>query len=129
MPEPCSPSQWEVFDAAAKKELSKGGTSAEWVASHFPFVDFFADAPQPLFKTRAMVEDYAIAQGCWGHIQALFKELDECRAFELLRSTYDRGNFLLSKHAKVIAMTYIFTHFPHMSHPILPIYQKLIRVF
>ena len=24
---------------------------------------------------------------------------------------------------------YIFTHFPHMSHPILPIYQNLIRVF
>ena len=29
----------------------------------------------------------------------------ECRAFELLRSSYDRGNFLLTKHAKVIAMT------------------------
>ena len=35
----------------------------------------------------------------------LTQELDECRAFELLRSSYDRGNFLLSKHAKVIAMT------------------------
>jgi len=31
--------------------------------------------------------------------------LEECRAFELLRSSYDRGNFLLTKHAKVIAMT------------------------
>jgi len=35
----------------------------------------------------------------------MFTELDECRAFEILRSSYDRGNFLLTKHAKVIAMT------------------------
>ena len=38
-------------------------------------------------------------------IQALFDEIEECRAFELLRSSFDRGNFLLTKHAKVIAMT------------------------
>lgn len=35
----------------------------------------------------------------------MFEELEECRAFELLRSSYDRGNYLLTKHAKVIAMT------------------------
>eukprot|EP00965_Chrysotila_dentata_P057368 1902832-Pleurochrysis_carterae.AAC.1 len=44
-----------------------------------------------------------VATSCFRHIEAIFTELDECRAFELLRSSYDRGNFLLSKHAKVSA--------------------------
>lgn len=35
---------------------------------------------------------------------ALFEELEECRAFELLRSSYDRGNYLLTKHAKAVAV-------------------------
>lgn len=34
-----------------------------------------------------------------------FTELEECRAFELLKSSYDRANYLLTKQAKIIAMT------------------------
>ena len=31
--------------------------------------------------------------------------MQECRAFELLRGQADRVNYLVSKHAKVVAMT------------------------
>ena len=71
----------------------------------FPFADFFADAPPPLFGGTDYAADAAAAAGCFRHIQKIFDELDECRAFELLRSGYDRGNFLLTKHARVIAIT------------------------
>tara|TARA_B110000459_G_C16564347_1_gene473158 strand:- start:246 stop:1493 length:1248 start_codon:yes stop_codon:yes gene_type:complete len=39
------------------------------------------------------------------HIKGIFTELEECRAFELLKSPGDRSNYLLTKQAKVIAMT------------------------
>ena len=35
----------------------------------------------------------------------MFEQLDEFRAFELLRSGLDRSRYLLVKEAKVIAMT------------------------
>ena len=35
----------------------------------------------------------------------MFSELEECRAFELLKNIGNRSNYLLTKHAKVIAMT------------------------
>ena len=35
----------------------------------------------------------------------MFTSLEECRAFELLRTTGDRSEYLLTKHAKIIAMT------------------------
>lgn len=38
-------------------------------------------------------------------IEALFTEVSEVRAFELLRNNLERGNYLLTKQAKVVAMT------------------------
>lgn len=35
----------------------------------------------------------------------IFEELEEFRAFELLRSGLDRSKYLLVKEAKIIAMT------------------------
>ena len=42
---------------------------------------------------------------CWRHIRTMFTELDECRAFELLKGQADRVNYLVTKHAKIVAMT------------------------
>ena len=39
------------------------------------------------------------------HLKTMFTALDECRAFELLRTQGDRSEYLLTKHAKIIAMT------------------------
>ena len=44
-------------------------------------------------------------QGCFKHLRKIFKQLEEFRPFELLRSSRDRIHYLLVKEAKVIAMT------------------------
>uniref|UniRef100_A0A8B9KNA7 RNA helicase aquarius n=1 Tax=Astyanax mexicanus TaxID=7994 RepID=A0A8B9KNA7_ASTMX len=50
-------------------------------------------------------EDMDIAEGCFRHIRKIFTQLEEFRAFELLRSGLDRSKYLLVKEAKIIAMT------------------------
>eukprot|EP00967_Tisochrysis_lutea_P087284 scaffold123404_cov23-Tisochrysis_lutea.AAC.1 len=93
--------KWREFHATMARE--KGDDA---VQRFFPFADFFTDTPEPLFMANAGREVHlAAAEGAWRHLCAIFEELGECRAFELLRSSYDRGNFLLTKHAKVVAMT------------------------
>jgi len=81
--------------------------TSEIVAEEFPFKEYFSNAPQPLFPTDISVDEaMKIANGCYhGHLTNMFTQLDEMRAFELLRSGYDRSNYLLTKEAKIIAMT------------------------
>uniref|UniRef100_A0A914VFN2 Uncharacterized protein n=1 Tax=Plectus sambesii TaxID=2011161 RepID=A0A914VFN2_9BILA len=69
--------------------------SVESVAINFPFAGYFDNAPQPLFKGVSYEEDWAIAQGCWRHLRRIFDQLEEFRAFELLRSGRDRTEYLL----------------------------------
>jgi len=84
----------------AVEDLSKKG----FVEVFFPFNVFFSNAPNSVFTGNDNT-DFEKAWGCWRHIKNLFKELEECRPFEILRNYKDRGNYLISKHAKVIAMT------------------------
>jgi len=56
-------------------------------------------------KKKSFDEDLDIARGCFRYIRSVFDQLFDCRAFELLKSSYDRGNYLLMKQAKIIAMT------------------------
>ncbi|SPP83641.1 RNA helicase aquarius [Drosophila guanche] len=71
----------------------------------FPFGKFFADAPQPLFKGSTYDELLATAESNFRFISDIFTELEEFRAFELLRTGLDRSKYLLVKEAKIIAMT------------------------
>lgn len=41
----------------------------------------------------------------WGQIKKIFDEIKECRVFEILRSRKERGNYMVTQQAKVIAMT------------------------
>eukprot|EP00466_Bigelowiella_natans_P014616 jgi/Bigna1/85349/estExt_fgenesh1_pg.C_30315 len=75
-----------------------------FVEEYFPFSIFFSNAPKKVFTGNDDV-DIEKAWGCWRHLKNLFLELEECRPFEILRNYKDRGNYLISKHAKVIAMT------------------------
>ena len=97
----CVYARWESFISCATKRRREGPPVVQLL---FPFADYFSDV-QPLFRGRNFDADVAIAKECFCHLRHIFTALDECRAFELLRSSYDRGNFLLTKHAKVIAMT------------------------
>ncbi|KAI9315690.1 P-loop containing nucleoside triphosphate hydrolase protein [Dichotomocladium elegans] len=81
------------------------GTSDD-IRSYFPFAYFFSNAPKPVFTSDMGVEEaLEAAQGCFRHLEKMFEELEEIRAFELLRSSYDRANYLVTKEAKIIAMT------------------------
>jgi len=77
----------------------------ETIYKFFPFKKFFADAPQPLFCGKYVEDDLRIAEGCFRHLTKIFAELQECRAFELLRNQYDRANYLVTKQARIVAMT------------------------
>lgn len=68
------------------------------MAQLFPFTEYFSDAPQPLFAPDAPFEAaMERARGCFRHLRTLFQELEECRAFELLKGQADRVNYLSTK--------------------------------
>lgn len=97
-------SRWEEYISKVKV---KGGKLPDVtdVSSFFPFHQYFANAPQPIFRGRSYEEDMEIAEGCFRHLKKIFTQLEEFRAFELLRSGLDRSKYLLVKEAKIIAMT------------------------
>ncbi|XP_050306133.1 RNA helicase aquarius isoform X2 [Anthonomus grandis grandis] len=97
-------SRWEHFLSIVKPKSGKP-IPPEQISSEFPFHKFFDNAPQPLFQGRTYEEDLEVAESCFRYIEHIFKELEEFRAFELLRSGLDRSKYLLVKEAKIIAMT------------------------
>jgi len=96
--------RWEEYLARVKRSSNAGATVQD-ISTHFPFKTFFDDAPAPIFKGQSYAEDMDIADGCWRYIRRIFSQLEEFRAFELLRSGLDRSRYLLVREAKIIAMT------------------------
>lgn len=94
-------SRWEQFLAACADNEDK----PTFVQDRFPFKEFFSDTPQPVFTGQSFEKDMRYAKGCFRHLKTMFQELEECRAFELLKSTADRANYLMTKQAKIVAMT------------------------
>lgn len=97
-------SRWEEYMSKVRPKQGRR-VEAEAVAAHFPFHKYFSNAPQPVFRGGSYDEDMDIAEGCYRHIKKIFTQLEEFRAFELLRSGLDRSKYLLVKEAKIIAMT------------------------
>ena len=92
-------SRWEKYESQVLKEKT-----IDAIETEFPFSQFFADV-QPLFKGADFDADWEVAEGCFRYIRNIFTQLEEFRAFELLRSGLDRSRYLLVKSAKIIAMT------------------------
>ena len=102
---------WELFLKEKDKVggNQQGSTPAPVV---FPFKEFFARIRNSLqggselsradgflsLLDRSEEEQFE-------YISSIFRDLEECRPFELLTHASERGNFLLTKHAKLIAMT------------------------
>ncbi|KAL6878408.1 hypothetical protein ACP4OV_012578 [Aristida adscensionis] len=93
--------RWEQFLAACAQNQDK----PSFVKDRFPFSEFFSDTPQPIFTGESFEKDMHAAKGCFKHLSTIFQELEECRAFELLKSTVERANYLMTKQAKIVAMT------------------------
>lgn len=90
--------RWEKFLSDVE---NKHGMTPEDFADQFPFTKFFNDAQQPLFKASSFDDNMTIANSCYRYIEHIFTELEEFRAFELLRNGLDRSKYLLVKEAKV----------------------------
>ncbi|RNA15941.1 intron-binding aquarius isoform X2 [Brachionus plicatilis] len=98
--------KWESYMIKIQKLIDQNDSSiVENVENLFPFGNFFSNAPQPLFKKESWQKDLEISKGCFRYLMRMFKQLDEFRAFELIRSGADRAEYLLVKEAKIIAMT------------------------
>ena len=94
---------WTKFNEVA---VHTDGSTAEEIVQAFPFDAYFSDAPQPLFPAdadRDAVLD--TANGCYRHIAKIFSELADAQPFEILRRDRDKANYLLTKEARIVAMT------------------------
>jgi len=99
--------RWEKFQSqmSVNREETDVDKLRAVFEKDFPFSKFFADAPQPLFKGANYEELMDAACSNFRYISDIFNELEEFRAFELLRTGLDRSKYLLVKEAKIIAMT------------------------
>ncbi|PHH62528.1 hypothetical protein CDD81_6914 [Ophiocordyceps australis] len=93
---------WSSF---LQTETSENSTVGDLI-KEFPFHGYFADAPQPLFPPEAdRSAVLEIAHGCYRHISKIFSQLMDIVPFEVLRRERDKANYLLTKEARIIAMT------------------------
>ncbi len=94
-------SRWEEYMHNVKENKT-----AEYTTANFPFTEFFSNAPEAMFKQGATYEECVrAAEGGMKHLRDMFTFLNECRAFEILRTYNERANYLISTQAKIIAMT------------------------
>ena len=68
-------SRWEQYMSKVRPKQGKQ-VEAEAVAAHFPFHEYFSNAPQPVFTGRSYEEDMDIAEGCYRHIKKIFTQLE-----------------------------------------------------
>eukprot|EP01012_Entosiphon_sulcatum_P009985 TRINITY_DN1576_c0_g1_i1.p1 TRINITY_DN1576_c0_g1~~TRINITY_DN1576_c0_g1_i1.p1 ORF type:complete len:1408 (-),score=401.30 TRINITY_DN1576_c0_g1_i1:99-4226(-) len=96
--------RWERY-CQQRALLAAEERTNEFIRDNFPFTAVFDDVPQLFDWSMPYDANDYVAEGCWRHISKIFEELEDCRAFELFRSAHDRGNYLLCRQARVIAMT------------------------
>ena len=93
---------WTRFQDIAKDPKA----SEEAILEAFPFHNYFANAPQPLFPPNADKDAILdIANGCYHHVAKIFTELADVLPFEILRRDRDKANYLLTNEARIIACT------------------------
>lgn len=91
-------SRIEAYEAKVAAAAAAGETGAP--QRLFPFAAFFADAPPgSMWAGGSDAADLDCARGCFRHLSAVFDELADFRAFELLRNHKMRSNYLLLKQA------------------------------
>lgn len=68
-------SRWEEYISKVKVKGGKVPDVTD-VSSLFPFHQYFANAPQPIFKGKSYEEDMEIAEGCFRHVKKIFTQLE-----------------------------------------------------
>lgn len=111
---------WTSFE----EFLERGRKSVQEIKAVYPFNYYFNNAPGEMFPDTLSFEDAVeVAKGGYRHIKKIFSELEDIRPFELLRTARDRQNYLLTKEARIVAMT--STHAAMRVTPIATIHNFL----
>uniref|UniRef100_A0A0X3QDM8 Intron-binding protein aquarius n=1 Tax=Schistocephalus solidus TaxID=70667 RepID=A0A0X3QDM8_SCHSO len=109
--------RWENFTAGAAKALQQDDDAEQgernlFVQRNFPFTPFITglqkppdDVVQQIFPGKSLTQDLSAARSCFRAISCIFTNLEEFRAFELMRTGLERANFLLTQESKIVAMT------------------------
>jgi intron-binding protein aquarius len=91
--------------ARFRREVAEAGAA---VREAFPFAQFFSDTAEPLFSgSSGAAADLVVAEGCFAHIDKIFQEITDYRAFELLRTQGHRADYLLTKQVCTSVHIYI----------------------
>ena len=86
-------------------DLKNTENTKDVVADTFPFVSYLKNEENLSFNRVSYEQDLAVAREGIRRLKALFEELRDYRAFELLRSGRQRSDYMLAKQARIIAMT------------------------
>ncbi|KAF3934389.1 hypothetical protein ABW20_dc0104584 [Dactylellina cionopaga] len=79
---------------------------AETVVIEFPFYNYFSGAHDSLLQTDGSFESAMhVAESYFEQISKIFVQLDDIMPFDILRNGRDKANYLLTKEARIIAMT------------------------
>jgi intron-binding protein aquarius len=76
---------WERFLASFAENEDK----PKFFKDRFPFKELFSNTPHPIFTCELFERDMRAAKGCFHHLKTMFQELEECKAFDLLKSKAD----------------------------------------
>ena len=98
-------SRVEAFELAVAAQASPPPPGS--VAALFPFVAYVAASGTTpgLFAGVSFEDDLSAARRSFRQIESMFEELADFRAFELLRTSRQREDYLLTKQARIVALT------------------------
>ena len=111
-------SRWDLYSQkilAAADQIENTKENAAQIGESFPFLKYLSQSRILALNTKDGATSFFEGKDCkfekeqalfyWEVIEKIFEELRECRAFELLRNNRERGNYIVSRLAKVVAMT------------------------
>lgn len=87
-----------------KRRCSNESTTT--ISDIFPFNNYFSNTPTPLFTNHDRDADLTAAEGALHHLNKMFDELSDYRAFEVLRTQALRTDYLLTKQVMIALHVY-----------------------
>jgi intron-binding protein aquarius len=101
-------SRWENFCKTTNDQKET------FNVDEFPFTNYFSTVKPDLFPSdKSAAQHYLIATECFEYLQDVFNQLNDMRVYELLQSNKERSHYLLSREARITAMTSMHAALKH----------------
>lgn len=95
-----------VVESSEETDLTCETSASFWKLHILPRWEKYSSSPESEeFPFKKYAESRELEQGALGPISRIFEELEALRPFEILTKQSDRVKYMLTKQAKVIAMT------------------------